>query len=83
MAISSDRSDFADNHGAVYAITPTSDGGYLLGRGYENTNAGGIGYITKIDSNGKKIWEKLMAISSDRSDFADNHGPVYAICESK
>jgi len=57
--------------------------GYLLGRGYENTNGGGAGYITKIDSNGKKIWEKLMAISSDRSNFADNHGAVYAICESK
>ena len=83
MAISSDRSNFADGNGAVYAITPTSDGGYLLGRGYENTNGGGTGYITKIDSNGKKIWEKLMAISSDRSNFADNHGAVYAICESK
>ena len=83
MAISSDRSNFADGNGAVYAITPTSDGGYLLGRGYENTNGGGTGYITKIDSNGKKIWEKLMAISSDRSNFADNHGAVYAISESK
>ena len=57
--------------------------GYLLGRGYENENGGGTGYITKIDCNGKKIWEKLMAISSDRSNFADNHGAVYAICESK
>ena len=83
MAISSDRSDFADNHGTVNAITPTPDGGYLLGRGYKYENGGGIGYITKINSNGEKIWEKLMAISSDRSDFADNHGTVNAICESK
>ena len=80
MAISSDRSNFADGNGAVYAITPTSDGGYLLGRGYENTNGGGDGYITKIDGNGNKIWEKLMAI---RIDSSDNHGAVYAICESK
>ena len=81
--MSSYRENYSDGNGAVYAITPTSDGGYLLGRGYENTNGGGTGYITKIDSNGKKIWEKLMAISSDRSNFADNHGAVYAICESK
>ena len=74
------RIDSSDNHGAVYAITPTSDGGYLLGRGYENTNGGGDGYITKIDGNGNKIWEKLMAI---RIDSSDNHGAVYAICESK
>ena len=81
--MSSYRENYSDGNGAVYAITPTSDGGYLLGRGYEEANGGGTGYITKIDSNGKKIWEKLMAISSDRSNFADNHGAVYAICESK
>ena len=55
--------------------------GYLLGRGYEGVNQGGTGYITKIDSNGKKIWEKVM--SSDRDSYSDGNGAVYAICESK
>ena len=79
--MSSDRENYSDGNGAVYAITPTSDGGYLLGRGYEDVNGGGTGYITKIDSNGKKIWEKLM--SPDGYNSGDRKGAVYAICESK
>ena len=79
--MSSDRDNYSDGKGAVYAITPTSDGGYLLGRGYEDVNQGGTGYITKIDGNGKKIWEKVM--SSDRDNYSDGNGAVYAICESK
>ncbi len=79
--MSPDGYNSGDRKGAVYAITPTSDGGYLLGRGYEDVNGGGTGYITKIDSNGKKIWEKLM--SPDGYNSGDRKGAVYAICESK
>ena len=38
------------------------------------------GWITKIDSNGEKVWEKQLLRNSYS---ADNYGPVYAICESK
>ena len=72
----------ADGYGAVYAIVPTSDGGYLLGRGRFSEGSAGDGYITKIDSNGKKIWDKeLKDLSSTW--LADGYGAVYAICESK
>ena len=72
----------ADGYGPVYAIVPTSDGGYLLGRGRFSEGSAGDGNITKIDSNGKKIWDKgLENLSSTW--LADGYGPVYAICESK
>ena len=53
--------------------------GYLLGRGNTNSSEG---IITKIDSNGEKVWDKhLKKIDDNR--FEDGYGPVYAICESK
>ena len=53
--------------------------GYLLGRGNTNSSEG---IITKIDSNGEKVWDKhLKEIDDNR--FEDGYGPVYAICESK
>ena len=61
------------NEGPVYAITPTSDGGYLLGKGTTYDSMSGSGYLMKVNSNGEKIWEKSYS----------NEGPVYAICESK
>ena len=70
-----------DYHGPVYAITPTSDGGYLLGRGTTNDSMSGSGYLMKVNSNGEKIWEKEF-IRNDNN-MPDYHGPVYAICESK
>ena len=73
----------ADNYGPVYAIAPTSDGGYLLGRGRKQMEGSGSftdGWITKIDGNGEKVWEKQLLRDSYS---ADNYGPVYAICESK
>ena len=44
----------SDGYGPVYAIVPTSDVGYLLGRGRFSEGSAGDGNITKIDSNGKK-----------------------------
>ena len=74
-----DDNRFEDGYGHVYAITPTSDGGYLLGRCNTNSSEG---IITKIDSNGEKVWDKhLKEIDDNR--FEDGYGPVYAICESK
>ena len=61
-----------DYHGPVYDIVPTSDGGYLLGRGNRN---GSEGFITKIDSSGEKVWEKLIG----QNNGIDYHGPIYAI----
>ena len=66
--------------GPVYAIVPTSDGGYLLGRGNSYESTSGDGYITKIDSEGEKVWEKPLRSDSVSYDLK---GPVYAICESK
>ena len=40
----------------------------------------GYGYITKIDSEGEKVWEKSLRRDSYSQ---DSSGPVYAICESK
>ena len=48
----------------------------MLGRGTFSDGYTGYGYITKIDNNGKKIWDKGL---SDNNSY----GPVYAICESK
>ena len=61
-----------DYHGPVYDIVPTSDGGYLLGRGNRN---GSEGFITKIDNSGEKVWEKLIG----QNNGIDYHGPIYAI----
>ena len=61
-----------DYHGPIYDIVPTSDGGYLLGRGNRN---GSEGFITKIDSSGEKVWEKLIG----QNNGIDYHGPIYAI----
>ena len=80
-----DNNSSEDNYGPVYAIASTSDGGYLLGRGRKQMEGAGIftdGWITKIDSNGEKIWEKQMK-RIDNNSSEDNYGPVYAICESK
>ena len=52
-----------------------------MGRGNQK-NEGTVmseGWITKIDSNGEKVWEKQFRYG----DQTDYHGPVYAICESK
>ena len=57
--------------------------GYLLGRGRIQMKGSGSstdGWITKLDSNGEKVWEKQLLRDSYS---ADNYGPVYAICESK
>ena len=57
--------------------------GYLLGRGRIQMKGSGSstdGWITKLDSNGEKVWEKQLLRNSYS---ADNYGPVYAICESK
>ena len=67
-----------DSNGPVYAIVPTSDGGYLLGRGNSYESSNGTGYITKIDSKGETVWEK--SIGQNNGVY---YGPVYAICESK
>ena len=49
--------------------------GYLLGRGNTNSSEG---IITKIDSNGEKVWDKhLKKIDDNR--FEDGYGHVYAI----
>ena len=65
-------------YGPVYDIVPTSDGGYLLGRGNSYESSNGTGYITKIDSKGETVWEK--SIGQNNGVY---YGPVYAICESK
>ena len=72
-----------DKKGPVYAIVPTSDGGYLLGRGTLSASYD-YGYITKIDSEGEKVWDKPLRSDSDPYGLSyDSKGPVYAICESK
>ena len=72
-----------DGYGPVYAITPTSDGGYLLGRGTLSEGTSNYGYITKIDSNGEKVWDKELKDLAHDWIQHDGYGPVYAICESK
>ena len=77
-----DDNRFEDGYGLVYAITPTSNGGYLLGRGRLYEGSASNGYITKIDNNGEKVWDKQLKKIDDNR-FEDGYGPVYAICESK
>ena len=77
-----DDNRFEDGYGPVYAITPTSNGGYLLGRGRLYEGSASNGYITKIDNNGEKVWDKQLKKIDDNR-FEDGYGPVYAICESK
>ena len=72
-----------DGYGPVYAITPTSDGGYLLGRGTLSEGTSNYGYITKIDSNGEKVWDKELKDLAHDWIQHDGYGPVYAIFESK
>ena len=72
-----------DGYGLVYAITPTSDGGYLLGRGTLSEGTSNYGYITKIDSNGEKVWDKELKDLAHDWIQDDGYGPVYAIFESK
>ena len=77
-----DGSGVEDGYGPVYDIVPTSDGGYLLGRGTLYKGSASKGYITKIDSNGEIVWDKQLR-RHDGSGVEDGYGPVYAICESK
>ena len=61
---------FGGNLGdALFIITPTNDGNYLLG-GYSNSDSGGDKtqaskggfdyWIIKIDENGNKLWDKTL-----------------------
>lgn len=57
--------------------------GYLLGRGTLSEGTSLNGYITKIDSNGEKVWDKELKDLAHDWIQHDGYGPVYAIFESK
>ena len=73
-----DGSGVEDGYGPVYDIVPTSDGGYLLGRGTLYKGSASKGYITKIDSNGEIVWDKQLR-RHDGSGVEDGYGQLYMI----
>ena len=58
----------SDGKKSAACVVEVTDG-YLLGRGTTFASSSGSGYLTKVNSNGKTIWEKSYSIE----------GPVYAI----
>ena len=50
----------------AYAITPTTDGGYVLAGYTKSQGAGGLDmWVVKIDNKGDKVWDKAFGKSSN------------------
>ncbi len=54
----------------VLGLTPTSDGGYAI-VGYTFDNGITMGFLRKLDGEGRLMWDKIIRKGNDRSRFYD------------